>query len=335
MIQIISILTFFYVIGVIIYIKKLLNTIKQENYKKIEDMRWIFDQQLDQQKKQTFNQSKVENEAFKIFTLYDMTKEITKSLSQQEAFEIFKKNLQKHARFHSCELITSTEELKKYKGDKTKDTFRLKSKSTQMGHIVIDNLNPEDQEKASILIHQFALALRRVKLYEEIERTAITDSLTDIYRRRYAIQRLDEEIDRSKVRSTNLSCLMIDIDRFKECNDKYGHLVGDQVLREMAQIIKSNIREIDIPGRFGGEEFCIILPDTDAKGAKYVAERIRTACQEKMVKAYDADVSFTISVGVATFPTDARKRDELIDKADWFLYKAKKQGRNRVCAFGN
>lgn len=335
MFESLSILSVLYVIVVLTYIRKLTDNIQQENEKKTAEMRKIHAGLLDQQKRVTANKSNVENEAIKIFTLYDMTKEITKTQSQQDAFEIFKEKLQKHVRFKSCELMSDpAKDMETHKEDENKYVFQLKSKNIQMGFISIDELNPQDKEKAAILCHQFALALRRVRLYEEIELTALTDSLTGLYTRRYTLQRLEEEIGRSKARRFSLSFLMIDVDRFKNCNDTFGHLVGDQILREIAQIIKNSIREIDIPGRFGGEEFCIVLPDTELKGAKYVAERIRSAAEEKVVKAYDATLSVTVSIGIATFPADARKKDELIDKADWSLYKAKKQGRNRVCSFG-
>ena len=192
----------------------------------------------------------------------------------------------------------------------------------------------DDQEKFMILGHQFALALRRVKLYKKIEKIAITDSLTEVHTRRYIMDRLQEEIHRSSMRKIKMSFLMVDVDYFKSINDKFGHLTGDQVLREVGTIIKETIREIDIAGRYGGEEFCAVLPDTDRDGAKYVAERIRQATEEAEIKAYDNTVKITVSVGVSTYPEDAKKAEELIDKADWALYRSKKQGRNRVTTFG-
>ena len=131
-----------------------------------------------------------------------------------------------------------------------------------------------------------------------------------------------------------MSFLMIDVDFFKKFNDQYGHLTGDQILREIGFLIKENIREIDIAGRYGGEEFCVILPDTDRQGAYYAAERIRRAAEKKTVKAYDASVKVTVSVGTTTFPADGKEMEELIDKADWALYRCKKSGRNAVCSFG-
>ena len=128
--------------------------------------------------------------------------------------------------------------------------------------------------------------------------------------------------------------LMVDVDHFKTFNDQYGHLMGDQILREVGKRIQESTREIDIAGRFGGEEFCVVLPDTDRAGARYAAERIRQAVEAGSIKAYDAEVKITLSLGVATYPEDGARIEELTDKADWALYRAKREGRNRVCAFG-
>ena len=185
-----------------------------------------------------------------------------------------------------------------------------------------------------ILGHQFALALRRVKLYEEIEELAVTDSLTGVHTRRYFIERFEEELKRSITRKIDLSLLMIDVDYFKTFNDKYGHLTGDQILHGVGKVIKDHIREIDIVGRFGGEEFCVVLPVTDRYGANFAAERIRSAVETTAIKAYDTTVRVTVSIGIATFPADGKTSAEVIDKADWALYRAKKKGRNCICAFG-
>ena len=127
---------------------------------------------------------------------------------------------------------------------------------------------------------------------------------------------------------------MIDVDRCKNFNDQYGHLTGDRILREISRIIKAGTREIDFVGRYGGEEFCVVLPDTDSEAARLVAERIRIAAEKTAIQAYDHTVHVTISIGMATSPPDGKMAEELIDKADWALYRAKAQGRNCVCAFG-
>ena len=276
----------------------------------------------------------LEQETVKIFTLYEMTKEITKTSHEQEAFEVFKRKLSENVSFEECHLLDPlSEEVENFK-EEDGFVFPLQEKHKRIGYIAVKGISDREQENVMILGHQFALALRRVKLYEEIEKVAITDSLTDVYTRKYLVDRLQEELRRSKIRNIKLSVLMIDVDFFKSFNDKYGHLVGDQILREIGTIIKANIREIDIAGRYGGEEFCVVLPDTDVPGAQLAAERIRKSTEETEIKAYDTTVKVTISIGMATFPADGHLMDELIDKADWALYRAKKLGRNKICAFG-
>ena len=106
------------------------------------------------------------------------------------------------------------------------------------------------------------------------------------------------------------------------------------MLKNVGSLIKENVREIDLVGRFGGEEFFVILPDTDRAGAQFAAERIREAIEAATIKAYDLALQVTVSAGVATYPIHGKNMEELIDKADWALYQAKKRGRNCVCSFG-
>ncbi|OGX31327.1 MAG: hypothetical protein A2787_02175 [Omnitrophica WOR_2 bacterium RIFCSPHIGHO2_01_FULL_48_9] len=144
------------------------------------------------------------------------------------------------------------------------------------------------------------------------------------------MERFEEELKRAHNRKTPLSLLMIDVDYFKRFNDQYGHMVGDQILHKIGMIIKENIRGIDIVGRYGGEEFVVVLPDTDRKGAGFVAERIRSATEATQIQAYDTVVSVTISIGLTVFPDDAESLSQLIEKADQSLYQAKSTGRNRI-----
>ena len=277
----------------------------------------------------------LQNEALEIFTLYEITREITKSLNEKEAFEIFKQKLREHVPFKECRFLDSiSSEVKDLRKKEEYLVFTLQSKRMKIGYLAIEGVTEEDKEKVMILGHQFALALRRVRLHQEIEQIAITDSLTEVHTRRHTIERFSEELKRSKARNMKMSFLMIDVDYFKKFNDQYGHITGDQILREIGVLINDNVREIDIAGRYGGEEFCVILPDTDRQGAYYAAERIRQASQKASIKAYDAIVKVTVSIGTSTFPDDGKKMDELIDKADWALYRSKKCGRNTVRSFG-
>ena len=188
-------------------------------------------------------------------------------------------------------------------------------------------------EKLNVLAPQFSMELEIAKSYARIQEMAVFDSLTQCFLRRYFMERLHEEINRSIRKKLFVSLLMLDIDYFKDCNDKFGHLVGDLVLRETAQILKANTREMDMVARYGGEEFTIMLPETWKDGAYYVAERIRQAASDHVFKAYGQKIKITVSVGTATFPEDAHTAEELINKADKMLLKAKRLGRNRVCRF--
>jgi len=277
----------------------------------------------------------LQNEALEIFTLYEITKEITKSLNEKDAFELFKKKLRKHVTFKECFFLDSiSNEVKDLRKSDDFFVITLQSKKMKIGFLAIERMLEEDKEKAVILGNQYALALRRVRLHQEIEQIAITDGLTELHTRRYIIERFNEELKRARARNIKASFLMLDVDHFKKFNDQFGHLTGDQILREIGLLISENVREIDIAGRFGGEEFCVVLPDTDRLGAQYAAERIRLAAEQANIKAYDTTVKVTVSVGSSTFPDDGKKLDELVDKADWALYRAKKQGRNIVCSFG-
>lgn len=278
---------------------------------------------------------RLESEATSIMTLYEITKDITKSLNDDTAFSIFKQKLGEHISFEDCRLFEPGENMAEYRSNPQYFVFPLQGKNRRLGYLLFRGIYDEDKENAMIMGQQFALALRRVRLYEEIERTAITDSLTEISTRRYVLERFKEEIGRAKSRKTNLALVMIDVDHFKQLNDKFGHIAGDQVLHGIARIIKQNIREIDIAGRYGGEEFCVVLPDTDKKGAQFAAERIRGSVEKAVIKAYDNKVNVTVSIGIAIFPQDGINTEDIIDKADWALYRAKKNGRNNVCLFSS
>lgn len=269
-----------------------------------------------------------------IFTLYDMTKEITKKLHEQEAFEVFRSALKNNMIFEDCRLIKAEGDRRKQMMDpKEYLVFPLQGHQRTLGYIGIKGLSEKDKDKFIILAHQFALAFQRVKLYQEVEQFAITDSLTGVHTRRYLMDRLEEEAERSSVRKSSLSVLMIDADHFKSFNDKHGHLVGDQVLRSISALIKENTREIDYVGRYGGEEFCVVLPDTDNEGVLFVAERIRKSIEETEIRAYDTSLKITVSIGTSSFPQDGKTPGELIDKADKALYHSKDRGRNCVTAF--
>ncbi len=189
-----------------------------------------------------------------------------------------------------------------------------------------------------------ALKYSRLKKYhelleqknEELRLLSITDQLTQIYNRRYLQEVLRREFIRAKRYRSKLSCLISDIDHFKLVNDTHGHLQGDAVLRELAALIRNTTREVDIPFRYGGEEFLILLPETDRRGAETVADRLRRAAEVMPVFRVGGsevieDLKISLSIGVSAYP-DPRIRSEadLLALADEALYLAKRQGRNCV-----
>lgn len=157
------------------------------------------------------------------------------------------------------------------------------------------------------------------------------DPLTKLYTRYYFAEKIDEYFEKAKKFKERLSIIMCDLDHFKKINDKYGHLLGDEVLREIAKILKENVRRNnDIVGRYGGEEFIILLPNSSLNYAKEIAERLR-----KKIEAIDKfPFKVTMSFGIASYPEVLVKTsDELVGYADDALYKAKELGRNRVIVF--
>ena len=199
--------------------------------------------------------------------------------------------------------------------------------------LLIEDLKETQRENFFILASQLSMELKKASLYENVERLSITDGLTEVYLRRYFTDRLSEEVERAKRHNLKFAILMLDLDHFKKCNDTYGHMVGDVVLKETASTIKENVREIDLVARYGGEEFSILLPDTDKENALQVAERIRKAIESKTIVAYDEALKETISIGISIYPIDSQKIVDLINKADKALYRSKQNGRNRVTTF--
>ena len=190
--------------------------------------------------------------------------------------------------------------------------------------LAAEDIDLEQRDRFTVVANQFSMALERIRLYELVQELAITDGLTGAFVRRHMLERLNEELNRADRFNSRVSLLMIDVDNFKNYNDRYGHLKGDLLLKKIATALKGGIREIDIIARYGGEEFCIIFPDTDSKGAELVANRLRES-----VESLEA----TISIGVASYPEDAKSWSNLIEKADRMLYKAKGAGKNRVCVY--
>lgn len=179
------------------------------------------------------------------------------------------------------------------------------------------------------LCSHIALTLEKIELFDRVTELAITDGLTGISNHLHIVTKLDGEIARSRRYGSNLSVILFDIDNFKGINDRFGHLAGDQVLIRVAQLIKSSVRNIDAVGRYGGEEFLAVLPETDGEAALTMAERVRSRIQDEYFVYEDQVIRLTLSGGVARY-SDEPEASKLIRIADDNLLAAKKQGKNMV-----
>jgi diguanylate cyclase (GGDEF)-like protein len=198
----------------------------------------------------------------------------------------------------------------------------------------IEALEADDRMVLSAVASELVVAVENSRLYKLTKRLSITDELTDLYNYRYLQQRLDDEIGRARRYSKTLSFLMLDVDDFKAVNDRHGHLVGDVVLAELGQVLKTAVREVDMVARYGGEEFSVLLPETDAAGAFIVAEKIREAVALHRFPDEDGDrtVRASVSIGLANFPVHAEDKESLLKAADDAVYQAKTMGKDRVRA---
>ncbi len=181
------------------------------------------------------------------------------------------------------------------------------------------------------------LTQERIHMLDKLKRLSITDGLTKLYNSRYFYNQIRAEIDRTSRYQRPLSLLLLDIDQFKEYNDSYGHLEGDKVLVGLGQVIKSCLRKMDSAYRYGGEEFTVILPETEGDEAATVAERIRSAVEEgKYLPAgHNSSVTITISIGVTEY-VPQEKVAVFVQRADKAMYLSKQSGRNRVsCLFAS
>lgn len=200
------------------------------------------------------------------------------------------------------------------------------------------SLGPADVEFADAVIKAAAAAIQRAQAIEttrsenaRLEVLAHTDPLTQTLNRRALTERLNAEMDRARRYQAVLSLLMLDIDYFKTVNDKYGHVVGDEVLRTVAGFLQSAVRSVDIVARYGGEEFVVVLPETTLNGGATFAERVLAQIAKHRFGSPEAPFSITASVGVALYPSEGvATAEDLVARADEALYRAKDGGRNRV-----
>lgn len=195
-------------------------------------------------------------------------------------------------------------------------------------HRVLNNLNQESMKKCMELSKVIGIILEKYKL----RLSASIDKLTGTLTRKYLEEALDEQIQVSSQGGSKFSLIMYDLDHFKMVNDKFGHRTGDYALKRVCDVVMANLRDTDIVGRYGGEEFIVILPDTDSLGAERVAEKLRSKIEQE--KILDNRL-ITVSLGVAEYPLHGEWQDELVERVDQALYVAKHQGRNRYAVWNS
>lgn len=183
-----------------------------------------------------------------------------------------------------------------------------------------------EKEILEHLVGQIAGAIINAHLYKQVKEESRHDALTGLFNRRYFNERLDEEIDRRRRHGGAFSLAICDLDFFKRYNDRYGHIAGDELLREIGRLIKNSVRTVDIAFRYGGDEFVVLLPDTEFEDAFSVVERVRKNIEEEMGKR---KISLTASFGLASWPMDGVRGNEILDAADAGAFLAKQRGGNQ------
>lgn len=218
----------------------------------------------------------------------------------------------------------------------------LVGKKKIIGVLAVDNLfthrdlTPQDINSLSNFAIQAGMAIETIRLHEQVRQLSVTDSLTQVYNRRYFEKFLADEVDRARRYKHPCGVMYMDLDHFKQVNDQFGHPVGDELLKNVAQLLKKALRNIDVVARLGGDEFGVILPETPAQDVMIVAERLLNLIEKARAPIKELEACLhpvTFSIGVATFPDSADKPDDLIRMADKSLYEAKNAGRNRVGSF--
>lgn len=318
---------------VLVFLEKILNKLSQANTLLIKQAKDDLKNLVSENAALLKEKQALINHTEKTIALYDLTRKICKYLEEEKVFAEFKEQINKSLKFKECILLEPGSDLSLY-NDSFVMPVKIKVSDKPIKYLVVCGVEKNEEEKLQILAHQFILAYKKVYLYKQVQELAITDTLTLALGRRYFLERAEEELSRSKKFKFNFSFLMIDVDNFKDYNDRFGHLVGDTILEEVASTIKENIRQIDLFGRFGGEEFCLILTETENKEGLFIADRILKAIEKKNITAYDETLNVTVSMGISSFPSTSNTIDGLIEGADSALYKAKSSGKNCIFQAG-
>jgi diguanylate cyclase (GGDEF)-like protein len=211
-------------------------------------------------------------------------------------------------------------------------TVDISSRDRIYGYAGLYRVLPFHEDEAAIFnrfCSNIAMTLEKIRLFNEIKNLSIHDGLTGIYNHAFIVEALKDEVERSKRYGSLLSIALFDIDDFKKINDTYGHLAGDAVLQKLAELLKTSLRAIDIVGRYGGEEFLAILPETDGLNGYIVAERFKERIENETFASGEGDIKITISGGVAHY-AHGMDVNRLIKVADDSLYTAKRKGKNRI-----
>lgn len=224
------------------------------------------------------------------------------------------------------------------KGARSEMAVPIRMKDRVLGVLNVESpklaaFTDDDLRVLQMVADQAAVAIQNARLMGLASHLAATDGLTDLYNHRHFVQQLRLRLERARQTGMPLSLVLIDLDDFKLFNDRFGHLVGDEVLRAVGHLVKQNVRRTDVAARYGGEEFAVLLPDTDLEAANAFAQRIRAALPKVhtfVQQLTEGGPPLSASIGVASYPLHARDWRELLQRADEACYQAKRQGKDRV-----